>query len=58
MPFTYSLVNGIGAGFVSYCILKIATGKAREVNWLMWVVSGAFLVYFAIDPIRNLFGGA
>jgi AGZA family xanthine/uracil permease-like MFS transporter len=43
---------------VSYCIIKIATGKAREVNWLMWIVSGAFLVYFAIDPIRNLFGGA
>ena len=57
MPFTYSLVNGIGAGFVSYCIIKIATGKAREVNWLMWIVSGAFLVYFAIDPIRTLFGG-
>ena len=57
MPFTYSLVNGIGAGFVSYCIIKVATGKAREVNWLMWIVSGAFLVYFAIDPIRTLFGG-
>jgi AGZA family xanthine/uracil permease-like MFS transporter len=39
MPFTYSLVNGIGAGFVSYCIIKIATGKAREVNWLMWIVA-------------------
>ena len=33
------------------------TCKAREVNWLMWIVSGAFLVYFAIDPIRNLIGG-
>jgi AGZA family xanthine/uracil permease-like MFS transporter len=57
MPFTYSLVNGIGAGFVTYCIIKVVTGKARDVNWLMWIVSGAFLVYFAIDPIRNLLGG-
>jgi len=57
MPFTYSLVNGIGAGFVTYCIIKVATGKGREVNWLMWVVSGAFLVYVAIDPIRSLIGG-
>jgi len=57
MPFTYSITNGIGAGFVAYCIIKIFTGKAREVNWLMWVTSAAFVVYFAIYPIRLLSGG-
>ena len=57
MPFTYSIVNGIGAGFVAYCIIKVFTGKAREVNWLMWVVSAAFVVYFAIYPIKLLTGG-
>ena len=56
MPFTYSIVNGIGAGFVAYCIIKVFTGKAREVNWLMWVVSAAFVVYFAIYPIKLLTG--
>ncbi|MFM8774664.1 MAG: NCS2 family permease, partial [Actinomycetota bacterium] len=57
MPFTYSITNGIGAGFVAYCIIKIFTGKAREVNWLMWVISAAFVVYFAIYPIKLLAGG-
>ena len=56
MPFTYSITNGIGAGFVSWLVIKVATGKAKEVGWLMWVVSLAFVVYFAIDPIQTLFG--
>jgi AGZA family xanthine/uracil permease-like MFS transporter len=39
MPFTYSVANGMGAGFVTHCIIKIATSKAREVNRLMWIVA-------------------
>jgi adenine/guanine/hypoxanthine permease len=56
MPFTYSITIGIGAGFVSWLVIKIFTGKAREVKWLMWVVSLAFLFYFAIYPVEVLFG--
>jgi AGZA family xanthine/uracil permease-like MFS transporter len=56
MPFTYSITNGIGAGFVTWVVIQIALGKARAVNWLMWVVSGAFVVYFAIYPIEVLLG--
>ncbi|MGN6522862.1 MAG: NCS2 family permease [Actinomycetes bacterium] len=56
MPFTYSITNGIGAGFVSYCLIKAATGRAREVKPLMWVVSALFVVYFAIHPIEVLLG--
>ncbi|MCO1578253.1 NCS2 family permease [Crossiella sp. SN42] len=55
MPFTYSIANGIGAGFVSYVALKAATGKAREIHPLMWVVAVAFLLYFGIGPLRALF---
>ena len=58
MPFTYSITNGIGAGFVSWVIIKIATGKIKEINWLMWVISIAFIVYFAINPIEQLLGVA
>ncbi len=47
MPFTYSITNGIGAGFVTYCFIKLVRGKAREVHPLMWVVAVAFIVYFA-----------
>ena len=56
MPFTYSITNGIGAGFISYVILQIAVGKARKVHPLMWAVSILFAVYFAIEPLKTLFG--
>ena len=56
MPFTYSITNGIGAGFVLWLVIKIFTGKVKEVNWLMWVISIAFIIYFAIYPIQVLLG--
>jgi AGZA family xanthine/uracil permease-like MFS transporter len=54
MPFTYSITNGIGAGVVSYVLLRSATGRAREVHPLMWVVAAVFVVYFALGPIQEL----
>ncbi|CAL9408435.1 NCS2 family permease [Streptomyces sp. enrichment culture] len=56
MPFTYSITNGIGAGFLAYVVIKSVLGKAREVHWLLWATSALFLVYFAIDPIEQLLG--
>jgi len=56
MPFTYSITAGIGAGFVSYVVLKVARGKASDVHPLMWVTAALFLVYFAIDPIKSMLG--
>ncbi|MGH2531639.1 MAG: NCS2 family permease [Thermomicrobiales bacterium] len=46
MPLTFSITNGIGAGFVSYVLVKIARGKAREVHPGVYVVAAAFLLYF------------
>src|SRR4051794_26578401 len=54
MPFTYSITNGIGAGVISYVLLRSATGRAREVHPLMWVVAAVFVVYFALGPIQEL----
>ena len=34
----------------------LATGKAKDINWLMWVISLAFLAYFCIYPIEVLLG--
>jgi AGZA family xanthine/uracil permease-like MFS transporter len=48
MPFTYSITNGIGAGFISYVILKALAGRAREVQTLMWGAALAFLLYFIV----------
>jgi AGZA family xanthine/uracil permease-like MFS transporter len=53
MPFTYSISAGIGAGFVSYVLLKVIRGKAQEIHPLLWVVSALFVVYFAIGPLTD-----
>ena len=56
MPFTYSIAVGIGAGFVTHVVLKVATGKSKSIHPLLWVVAGAFVIYFATSPIRDLLG--
>ncbi len=56
MPFTYSIANGIGAGFISYVIIKICQGKSKDIHPLMWGISVAFLVYFLVGPIEQLIG--
>ena len=56
MPFTYSITNGIGAGFISWVVLQAARGRGREVHPLLWVIAGLFVVYFALDPLKDLLG--
>jgi AGZA family xanthine/uracil permease-like MFS transporter len=55
MPFAYSITAGIGAGFVSFVLIKVAKGKIKQIHPLMWVTSVLFVVYFALDPIKALF---
>ena len=54
MPFTYSIANGIGAGFISWVLLQTAVGRVRSIHPLMWVVAVAFVLYFAVSPLRTL----
>ena len=54
MPFTYSISVGIGAGFIAYVLVKVVRGKANQIHALMWIVAALFVVYFAIDPVRQL----
>lgn len=56
MPFTYSITNGIGAGFVSWVAIRVAQGKARQIHPLMWAVSAAFVVYFGINLVKAVTG--
>ncbi|MCU1424677.1 MAG: transporter [Microbacteriaceae bacterium] len=56
MPLTYSIANGIGAGFISWVIVRSLSGKAREISPLLWVVALGFLVYFTRGPIEALIG--
>ena len=53
MPFTYSITNGIGAGFISYVFIQVARGRSRQVAPMMYIAAGAFVVYFAIFYVRE-----
>jgi AGZA family xanthine/uracil permease-like MFS transporter len=52
MPLTYSITNGIGAGFLSYTLIRITQGKAREISWMLWIASAGFLLYFLIPLLQ------
>ena len=56
MPFTYSITVGIGAGFIVYTLLKVVRGKTSQIHPILWGVSALFVIYFAIDPLRNAVG--
>jgi AGZA family xanthine/uracil permease-like MFS transporter len=53
MPLTYDITVGIGAGFISWVLIKLLRGKWAEVHWLMYGVTIAFVVYFAKDWIQT-----
>ena len=46
IPFTYSISNGIGLGFIAYVVVATVTGQFKKVRPLMWVAAIAFLLYF------------
>ena len=46
MPFTFSITNGVGAGFISYTVIAVLRGRAKDVHWLMYLVSAVFGWYF------------
>jgi len=48
MPLAYSITDGIGAGFITYGLLKAAKGDASDVKPLLWIAIAAYLVYFAL----------
>lgn len=56
MPFTYSITNGIGAGFVIYAFIKLIRGKAYELHGMMVATAVAFVIYFALPWLRAVFG--
>ncbi|MCH0538653.1 NCS2 family permease [Streptomyces sp. MUM 203J] len=51
MPFTYSITNGIGIGFIAFSVLRLATGRGREVPAAMYVVSAVFVFSYAVPSL-------
>nr|WP_033349596.1 NCS2 family permease [Leucobacter salsicius] len=56
MPMTYSIANGIGAGFVAWVLLHAFSGRAKQVHWLLWIVAAGFVAFFARGPLESLIG--
>ena len=52
MPFTYSITNGFGAGFITYAFIKMIRGKIREVHPMLAGTAVAFALYFALPWLR------
>ena len=52
MPFTYSITVGIGAGFVSYVVVRVIQGRRSEIHPLLFLVAGLFMIYFLQSPIN------
>ena len=50
MPFTYSIANGIAAGIIFYPIVKVTTGKAKDVNPVVYILAALFILRFTILP--------
>jgi AGZA family xanthine/uracil permease-like MFS transporter len=53
MPFSYSITNGIGFGFIAYCLIRAVQGRAKDVHILMWAVSAAFTLYFFVPLLQD-----
>jgi AGZA family xanthine/uracil permease-like MFS transporter len=46
IPFTFSIADGIGIGFISYVIIKAFSGKIKDIHPLMWGLAALFVLYF------------
>ena len=56
MPFTYSIANGIGVGFIAWAVLRAASGRIKEISPLLWIVAAGFLLFFARGWIDSMIG--
>jgi AGZA family xanthine/uracil permease-like MFS transporter len=48
MPFTFSITEGIAFGFISYCFLKLVTGKMKEVHWILYLFALLFILRYIL----------
>lgn len=51
MPFTYSITDGVGAGFLSYVVIAVLRGRAKDVHPLLYIVAAVFAWYFVRGTI-------
>ena len=56
MPFTYNITVGIGAGFITYVVIRVVQGRGKEIHALLWLIAALFMVYFLSSPINTWVG--
>jgi AGZA family xanthine/uracil permease-like MFS transporter len=52
IPFSYSIADGLALGLISYPLLKLLSGRGREVGWLTYVLAAVLLLYFVFVRSR------
>ena len=55
MPFTFSITDGIAAGFIVYVIIRVAERRWNDVHPLMYGAAAAFAIYFLIPLLQQEF---
>jgi AGZA family xanthine/uracil permease-like MFS transporter len=48
IPLTFSIADGLALGFIAYPILKLVSGKAREVHPFLYAIAGLFVLRYAL----------
>lgn len=46
MPFTFSIANGVSLGIISYAVIKVFSGKAKEASWLLYLLAALLLARY------------
>jgi len=55
MPFTFSIADGIGFGFIAFVVVRAAQGRWRDVHPFMWIASAMFALYFLVPVLQTNF---
>jgi len=55
MPFTFSITDGIGMGFLAYVTVRAAQSRFKDIHPFMWIASAAFLLYFLVPFLQDTF---
>ena len=55
MPFTFSITDGIGMGFLGFTVVRTAQGRAKDVHPFMWIASTMFVLYFLVPFLQDTF---
>ena len=62
MPLTFSIANGVSMGIISYCAIKVFTGRGKDVHWALYIVAALLLARAAhharmsvcVDDVRQV----